>query len=1598
MVYKLEDLIDINHFQSLQDKLNAIYSFPSAIIDNDGKILTTTAWQNLCTKFHRANIDCEKECKKSNQYILNHFNEADPGVTYNCPFGLVNNSVPIIIDGHHYGNFVTSQFFLEQPDLEFYKAQALKYGFNQEEYLDAVKKIPICSKEQLDSYLIFIKGLIEIISTIGLKNLKEIETRIKLEESEEKFRNLFENSAVGIVLSKIDGSEVLEANKKFHQILGYNIGEIKGKPSIDSWVIKSERDRILQILKQEGKVENFKCDLYKKNGEIVHCLMSIKLYTHSGILEGSILDISQLISAEEKLRESETKFRAMYENSRDAIAISKEGIHIITNPAYLKLFGYLNEQELIGNSILDLIAPSEHYRIKSYVQKRSLGESVPTFYETIGLRKDGTEFPMEVQVSTFQLNDQNHTMMLGRDITERKRAEESLQALLAFNQQIIQNMRDGVVVYDLELRYRLWNPAMEKIGGMRSEDVIGKRAEELFPMLKESGIIDSLNECITKGVTRTLDFQYYLPHLKKSGWASDVSSPLKDASGKIIGVISTVREITDRKQVEEKLLENEGQQKNLLEKLNTSQQIAKIGSWEWDLQTNKIWWSEETYRIFGVNPSEYEPDFEANGKFLHPEDLKEYEKVFLNCLETGQDLNFDVRLITPMGILKYCNSKGKVLYNFQNKPIRFSGVIIDITERKLAEEHLRDNRQRFVDLVNSTDGIVWEADAATFNFTFVSQKAERLLGYSVEDWYRPGFWIEHIHPDDKEFAVNYCVACTGKMQDHDFEYRFITKDGTSVWLRVIVTVYKQDGAPRYLRGIMVDITERKHAEEKLLASEERYRRLVELSPDMIAVHRDGKFIYINPAGLKMFGASTLQEMIGKPIIDFVHTDYRQSVIERVKKSLAQNTTAPPFEEKFLRLDGSSVDVEVSALPIFYEGNPAMQTMARDITERKRAEKAIKESEEKYRSIFEGASIGIFHSTFEGKFIDVNFSLAQMLGYNSPKDVLSSIKNIATDIYATPPIRDTLVEEALQKGKTVRSENLYKRKDGSEWFGLLNLTIIKDENGQPLFFEGFVEDISERKKAEDAIKESEEKFKIISSNTPDHIISMDNDLRYTFVVNPQLGLTEKEMLGKTDYDILSKEDADALTLIKRQVLQSGKITSLEVPLISKIGKLEYFDGSFIPMNDANGNANGLIGYFRNVTERKRTEQALHESEKKFRNLVQNLHAGIVVHAPDTQILFANEQASVLLGLTIDQMMGKTAIDPAWKFVNEDRTTMPIKDYPVNQVIASRESLKNQVCGINRPSKKDLIWVQVNAFPEFASNGNLMQIVVTFVDITEQKLADEELEKHRNHLEELVEFRTKEIDEMNRELKDEIEMKNNAEKLLKKSLEKEKELSQLKSRFISTASHEFRTPLSAILSSLELTKKYGEKWDKIKKEEHYNRIINSIDYLTHLLDEVILVNRAESGKLKLNLVKTDLKNLCELLVTQFETKIDKKHELIFTYKSRKKNFNIDPNQMHSILENLLSNAFKYSPNGGKIELQIESTKESIIISVKDQGIGIPQKDMARLFEPFHRAENVESIKGSGLGLSIVKNAVNLHHGTIKVDSKIGSGTTFWVEIPC
>ncbi len=287
------------------------------------------------------------------------------------------------------------------------------------------------------------------------------------------------------------------------------------------------------------------------------------------------------------------------------------------------------------------------------------------------------------------------------------------------------------------------------------------------------------------------------------------------------------------------------------------------------------------------------------------------------------------------------------------------------------------------------------------------------------------------------------------------------------------------------------------------------------------------------------------------------------------------------------------------------------------------------------------------------------------------------------------------------------------------------------------------------------------------------------------------------------------------------------------------------------------------------------------------------------------------------------------------------------------------------------------------PLLDDSGAILGLVGTALDKTPSYLNQQALAALNHELESIVEERTAEL------------QRSNAELL--RSLSAAQELNDLKSRFITLTSHEFRTPLTTILGSTELLKHYGENWTQDKRERYLDRIHDTVDHMTRLLNDVLTVGQAEAGQLTFSPSLVNPLDLFESAIEQVLTKTYRDRRIQLSHDLHTREIYLDQTLVSQILSNLLSNALKYSAADSAIEVYLKTEENQILFRVRDHGIGIPEADQADLFTSFHRAKNAANIQGTGLGLSIVKNAVNLHGGQVTVESQEGSGSTFTVLLP-
>ncbi len=433
---RLEDLIDIEQFQMLQDRLSEIYAFPAAIIDNDGRILTATCWQKICTEFHRKNPECEKECIKSDQYILEHLTGANPTVAYRCPHGLVDTATPIIIDGVHMANFFTGQFFLEKPDLEFFRSQARRFEFNEADYIEAVRQVPVWNQAQLDSYLFYIKGLIELISASGLRALREMEATRKMEESENQFKAIFEMASIGIAQADINSGRFLIVNQKMCEITGYTSAELACLQISDiTHADDRQRDWVLFQSVVDGETPNYRLEkrYVRKDASVVWVNVNMTVIRDDSGKPlrtiATIEDITDRKRVEGDLRASEERYRTLFDRANDGIfVLSIDGTLVELNETFAQMHGY-TAKEMVGMRLEDLDTPETSRLVPERMRRLLAGEALT--FDVEHFHKDGHVFPLEVSASLINYNGRQFIQCFHRDISRRKADEAEKERLEA---------------------------------------------------------------------------------------------------------------------------------------------------------------------------------------------------------------------------------------------------------------------------------------------------------------------------------------------------------------------------------------------------------------------------------------------------------------------------------------------------------------------------------------------------------------------------------------------------------------------------------------------------------------------------------------------------------------------------------------------------------------------------------------------------------------------------------------------------------------------------------------------------------------------------------------------------------------------------------------------------------------------------------------------------------------------------------------------------------------------------------------------------------------------------------------------------------------
>ncbi|SHG45222.1 PAS domain S-box-containing protein [Chryseolinea serpens] len=993
------------------------------------------------------------------------------------------------------------------------------------------------------------------------------------------------------------------------------------------------------------------------------------------------------------------------------------------------------------------------------------------------------------------------------------------------------------------------------------------------------------------------------------------------------------------------------------QQLSLALKAAKMGLWEWDLRKEKIHWSQDVHRIFSVSQKAFDGSFEGYLKLIHPDDKAFLLATIKETLSERKNYYVRHRIVHKDGTVRWVEAQGDVVLNKKGKPVKLTGTVQDITDKKTDELEKEDWKTRYELVAASTGQVIYDYDTATGRIAW-SNNMRAVFGYTGKELKDIKKWESLIHPHDREHASRELDRAEASLKPFDIQYRFKVKSGEYRFVHdrgFFITL--PTGKVHRMLGAMEDITDDVKTEESLVQSNRFKESLESALPGMLYVYdlQAQKNVYLNRNVFSLLGYTPeeIQRMGSSFVSRLMHPD---------DLSAAPVWTNEPFgvvkeiEYRLLSKKGEWKWFMGRDTPFQHDKNGRVTQIigiAQDITAKKENENLIHESEKSYRELFNLLGQEIYVLTAEGTFIDVNEGACRESGYE--KDEL---------IGQTPAFLG-----------------------------------VDDKNNSAF---------------------------------------ADEVLRLANVGIPQV----------TDWSGKKK---------------NGEAFLKEVRIV----KGSYFGKEV------------LIAAAWDITERKRTEDALRYSEHRFRNLIRNLNVGVLLRGPEAEVLIGNKSALQLLGISEDQLIGKTSFDPEWNVILEDGTDFPNAEHPIHAVIRNHKPVLGVVMGVYHPKKKSRVWLYVNAEPILNVDGELKEVVCTFTDITERKKIEEELieseqrfrtmqqasfggiglhnkgmiidcnqglcditgytreelvgmnglllvaaeyrqevmekivsgfEKsydvegvHKDGTRYALEIQAKNIPyhgEMIRvtEFRDITDRKLAAEKILEQNArlvnitEDMKRKNEQLEEFTQIVSHNLRSPVGNILTLLS----FFESSAKEEEREEYLGLLKESGATTlrtlHELNEVLKIKQNKS----LERQKVSFEDVLQNSKSMLSAKIAEVGALIHSDFAGAPMISYPNIYLESIFLNLLSNSLKYIRPNLKPEVWLKTYYKdgNIVLEVSDNGLGINLEryghQVFKLHKTFHRHP-----ESRGIGLFMIKNQIEAMGGEIAVQSQVNQGTTFIVN---
>jgi len=968
------------------------------------------------------------------------------------------------------------------------------------------------------------------------------------------------------------------------------------------------------------------------------------------------------------------------------------------------------------------------------------------------IRKDGQ--PRWVHIYGYPLWDNAHQNLVGiygavLDIHERKLAEQALQE----SEERFRLISTVTSDYSFSTRFDVPSGLEHTVYGGAFEVITGYTPKEFdqaggwIAVVHPDDLEHDNQDMETLRQNKTVISELRI--IRKDGqirWVRTYGYPLWDAAQqKLIGIYGAVQDITDRKLTEQALQESvEGLR--IISSITSDYTYSSRFNAEGKLEIKALTGAFST--ITGYTPDEF---VQLGGwqAILHPDDRAQNESSG-EKLRQNQSTVTEARIFKKDGTMRWVRIYGYPVWDaVQNKLLGVNGAVQDITDRKLAEQALLESESRYRLVSESISDYAYAYDIhpdGSFSCYWITEDSfMRLTGYT---WIETGTTFDLYHPDDAPIVQEH-VHQTIAGNATSGEYRIITKSGETRWVSIRRQVEWDENQKRFVRfyGAAQDITERKQAERALAKDRKLLRSVIDQLPDNIFVKdREGRFLLNNAASMQILGVTSQEELLGKTDFDFFPYEPAQEWHERIQRVINFEESIidheifqPTFPDKQRWLLHTSI-------PLYDENGQVIGSIGinRDITERKLAERAVAQERKLLRTVIDHMPDNIFVKDKEGRFLLNNTVSISLLGVSSQEELLGKSD---FDFYSAELAQEwlDLQQQTMQSGVPILDLEVFQPQFTSKNRWILHSRIpLLDDKGEVTGVLGINRDITERKQAERAIAQERLLLRTVIDQQPDNIFVKDRNSK--FLLNNAesmriLGVSKQEdLLGKDDFDFLPREVAQKWFDSQQGVMDSGEpVINREVFQPWHKNKRRWVLFSSIPLRDENGVVTGLLGVDRDISEQKRSEEALREKEAFLRVLLDATSNIVFLMTVDGRFLTANRPMAASIGMTVESLLGVNGFDFIPPELREERLKHFKTCVETAQPVHWEDHATNG-------------WWDNTIYPVLSMSGEVEAFAVYSVDVTEQKRLAAELQRYATQLEQMVEERTAEL----RRAKEQIEI--------------------------------------------------------------------------------------------------------------------------------------------------------------------------------------------------------------------------------------------------